>query len=262
VRPAAPRRYAALVWTHGSGNQRRTADFYRDRAYLLAENGIAGLIYDKRGVGESTGDSVSTLHELAGDAVAAVQFLQGRSDIDPTRIGVGGFSQGGFVAPLAAARYGHIAFVLTGATPGATPAELNDNAARTALTRQGFTAVVIQRAMNPRRDVLHAQETGEGLETLDAQLAAVRMESWFAVADLPREPLQRYGRRGLSVLHFDPLSVWQRVRVPILCAGWWRVGLATSGAWIPRVHAAVGARRRVTRICVAARVAMWDSSES
>jgi dienelactone hydrolase len=216
IRPAAPRRYAAVVWTHGSGDQRRSEDFYRDRGYLLAQSGLAALVYDKRGVGESGGDRESTLDELAGDAVAAVQFLQARPDIDPNAIGVGGFSQGGFVAPLAAARYGRIAFVVTGATPGVTPAELNDFAAHTALVRGGYSADAISQAMDLRHDVVRAQEAGEHLTEVESKLSAARKEPWFAVADLPRTPVVQYGSRGLSVLHFDPIPTWQQIRVPVL----------------------------------------------
>lgn len=216
VRLADARRSAAVVWTHGSGNQRRSEDFYRDRAYLLARHGVAALIYDKRGVGESNGDAESTLDELAGDAVAAVQFLQSRPEIDPDSVGIGGFSQGGFVAPLAAARYGRIAFVVAGAAPGVTPAELNDFAARRALERRGVAAREIERAMALRREMLHAQETGQGLEALERALDEVRHEPWFSIASLPAKPVQPYGPRGLSVIRFDPGPVWQRVRVPVL----------------------------------------------
>jgi len=243
VRPAAPGRYAAVVWTHGSGDQSRATDFYRDRAYLLAENGLAAFIYDKRGVGKSGGDRESTLDELAGDAVAAVQCLQGRADIDSNAVGVGGFSQGGFVAPLAAARYGRIAFVVTGATPGVTPAELNDFAARTALVRRGFSADVIERAMSLRREVLHAQETGEELPKLERTLSAARSEPWFDAADLPRSPVQPYGSRGLSVLHFDPVPVWERVAVPVL-AVW---GADDALVPVERSRRAVEAGLRVAR---------------
>jgi pimeloyl-ACP methyl ester carboxylesterase len=215
VRPAAKRRYPAVVWTHGSGNQRRSEDFYRDRGYLLAEHGLAALIYDKRGVGDSGGDPESTLDELAGDAVAAVQFLRRREEIDPDAVGVGGFSQGGYVAPLAAVRYGRIAFVVTGAAPGVTPAEQNDFAALTALTRRGLPADAIERAMALRRDVLHAQETGSRLAAVNQELADAQTEAWFRAADLPAT-VQSYGRRGLSVLQFDPHPVWTRVEVPVL----------------------------------------------
>ena len=96
VKPEGAGPWPAVIWTHGSGRQTRDADFYRDRAYLLAQRGAASLIYDKRGVGESTGDPDATLDELADDAVAGVMYLRNRPDIRTDRVGIGGFSQGGY----------------------------------------------------------------------------------------------------------------------------------------------------------------------
>src|SRR4051794_33792490 len=52
VLPAAPGPHAAVVLLHGSGPQKR--DLFMARWF--AEQGIAALAYDKRGVGESAGD--------------------------------------------------------------------------------------------------------------------------------------------------------------------------------------------------------------
>ena len=216
IRPNSTAPIPAIVWTHGSGRQTRSEDFYRDRGYLLAQNGIAAFIYDKRGSGESGGDPDATLDELAGDAVAAVQALQSRPDIMRDRVGIGGFSQGGYVAPLAASRYGRIAFVIVGAAPGVTPAEQNEFAANRMLQRRGLAVADVDRAMQLYRRVATAQRTGEGLEEAQTELDAARKEPWFSVAGLPTTPLKAYGRRGLSVLQFDPRKAWERVSVPVL----------------------------------------------
>lgn len=216
VKPANAGPWPAIVWTHGSSKQTRDADFYRDRAYLLAQGGVASLIYDKRGVGESTGDPDATLDELAGDAVAAAIYLRNRPDIRADRVGVGGFSQGGYVAPLAAARYGQIAFVVVGAAPGISPAELNDFAAQSALQRAGVDSLGIGRAMQLRRDVAQVQRTGVGRAKIESDLAGAKSAPWFRAADLPLGPIDQLGPRGLGVLDFDPLAVWSAVNVPVL----------------------------------------------
>ena len=51
-------------------------------ADALNRRGIAVLRFDKRGVGQSTGDLASaTLLDLAGDAAAAVAWLQAQPEI-------------------------------------------------------------------------------------------------------------------------------------------------------------------------------------
>jgi len=63
-----------VVFLHGSGSEGRWASRYLGTQ--LATHGIAALIFDKRGVGGSTGDwRRATLDDLAGDGVAAVARL-------------------------------------------------------------------------------------------------------------------------------------------------------------------------------------------
>ena len=98
-------------------------DAYRTEAYFFAAHGIASLIYDRRGLGESSGDEQSAgLHDLADDAIAGVHRLQEQPEIDPRRIGAWGHSQGGWVAPIAAARSSDVSFVIAQSAPAITPA--------------------------------------------------------------------------------------------------------------------------------------------
>jgi dipeptidyl aminopeptidase/acylaminoacyl peptidase len=86
--------HPAVIFVHGSGAADRESNrFYAD---LFARHGIATLIYDKRGVGASTGDwRYVHLNDLAEDALAGVQLLKCRKDINPNQIGIFGGSQGG-----------------------------------------------------------------------------------------------------------------------------------------------------------------------
>src|SRR5882672_1135612 len=71
--PAGEGPHPAVVCVHGSGEQSRNGfvSIIRFVADHFARHGIAVLIYDKRGVGESTGDwSKQTLDDLATDALA------------------------------------------------------------------------------------------------------------------------------------------------------------------------------------------------
>ena len=86
--------------------------------------GVAALAYDKRGVGESTGDfRAVSFTDLATDGLAGVAWLKARGDINPKQIGVWGLSQGGWLGPLAASKSRDIAFVMAVSGPGVSPAE-------------------------------------------------------------------------------------------------------------------------------------------
>jgi uncharacterized protein len=82
--------------------------------HLLASNGIATFVFDKRGTGCSKGQYVQHFGVLSDDVVAAVAWLQTQPAVDKTRVGLAGFSQGGWVAPLAALKDPSIKFVLVG----------------------------------------------------------------------------------------------------------------------------------------------------
>ncbi|WP_424886837.1 alpha/beta hydrolase family protein [Streptomyces sp. XH2] len=105
----APGPGPGIVLVGGSGPGPR--EEYRQEAEAFARAGITTLVYDKRTVG------YSFLHRdfglLADDALAGVQLLRARSGVNPRQVGIWGFSEGGWVAPLAAARTSDVAFVVT-----------------------------------------------------------------------------------------------------------------------------------------------------
>lgn len=69
-------------------------------------------MYDKRGLGQSTGTFVDTIPAMERDVAAAVAFLRKRGDIDSRRIALMGISQGAVAAPLVASRDPDIAAVV------------------------------------------------------------------------------------------------------------------------------------------------------
>ena len=92
---------------------------FRDLADALTRAGIAVLRADDRGVGESTGDQASyTSFDKADDVATEVAWLRSHSGIDPRRIMLVGYSEGGLIAPMVAAKDSQIAAVITLVGPG------------------------------------------------------------------------------------------------------------------------------------------------
>lgn len=109
--------FPAVVFAHGSGDATRNLAFWN---MYFVRLGMAVLSLDKRGAGQSTGDwHEADMDTIAGDWLAGVALLKQRPDIDARRIGVHGSSQGGWTAPLMAARSKDIAFVIVRAGSGA-----------------------------------------------------------------------------------------------------------------------------------------------
>ncbi|HEY7003918.1 MAG TPA: alpha/beta fold hydrolase [Gaiellaceae bacterium] len=106
--------FPAVVWVHGAGESARLL-YDAPLVQALVDSGIAVLSYDKRGVGESEGEccpgDYGQFNLLAADVDGAVAALRARTEIDPSRIGLLGASQAGWVVPLAAVRSeGQVAF--------------------------------------------------------------------------------------------------------------------------------------------------------
>ncbi len=103
----------AIVLLHGAEKATRKRLVYKLTANVFLERGIAVLVYDKRGAGDSQGDhDTSTYAQLVEDAVSAVDFLRRHPGIDAGRIGILGISESGWLTPEIAERSGNIAFVI------------------------------------------------------------------------------------------------------------------------------------------------------
>ncbi|HEX7069310.1 MAG TPA: alpha/beta fold hydrolase [Rhodothermales bacterium] len=100
--------HPGVVLVTGSGPQDRDEALLGHKPFAvladyLTRRGIAVLRHDDRGVGGSTGDFATALTpDFAEDAVAAVNFLRDRDEIDEDRVGLVGHSEGGLSGPLAA----------------------------------------------------------------------------------------------------------------------------------------------------------------
>lgn len=124
--------HPALVLVPGGGDSHRDQDSTRFLAQYLPRFGFACLVYDKRGSGHSAGNWRTVgLEALARDALAAVESLRARTDIDPRRIGFFAASQGTWVALEACVRAPeHVAFVVNHSGPAVPLLEADTYALR------------------------------------------------------------------------------------------------------------------------------------
>lgn len=80
--------------------------FFARLSRVLAEHGFCSLRVDFRGSGDSDGEyDMTTFSTQISDTLAAIDFIQGLDDpVNPDKIGIIGFSQGGLVGSAAASR--------------------------------------------------------------------------------------------------------------------------------------------------------------
>ncbi|MFM2293101.1 MAG: hypothetical protein RIS29_2914 [Bacteroidota bacterium] len=130
TKPDKGSNFPVVVLISGSAPQNRDEELLGHKPFLiwadyLTRNGIAVLRYDDRGCYESKGDfQSSTTFDFATDVEAAVSYLKTRKDIDASKIGLMGHSEGGLIAPIVAAKNKDIAFVVMLAGPGVSGADI------------------------------------------------------------------------------------------------------------------------------------------
>ena len=108
---SATNRVPAIITISGSGAQDRDEALnsppgyrpFRQYADSLGRRGIAVLRMDDRGYGSSTGNhATATSADFAEDIRAGLAYLRTRPEIDASRLGLLGHSEGGIIGPLAA----------------------------------------------------------------------------------------------------------------------------------------------------------------
>jgi len=124
--PRESGRYPALMFHNGS--DRWTRSPYANVAGFV-ERRFAVLTYDKRGVGQSQGTCCPFADPgyfplLAQDVLAGVRRIARHEEVRPDLIGLFGFSQGGWVVPIAAAEGPtEVAFTIIGSGPAVSLGE-------------------------------------------------------------------------------------------------------------------------------------------
>jgi dienelactone hydrolase len=226
VLPDGRRPLPAVFLFQGSGRQGRDLSTAR----WFAEQGFVALAYDKRGVGESTGDfRTGPFMDLCDDGLAALEYLKSRKEVDPRHIGVWGLSQGGWLGPLAASRSADVSFVIAVSGPGVSPGEQMLLYYANELRDRGVPEADVLEADALRRDVWTYLFTGKGYETARRQLEKAHGKRWFGEVNSQQDrlfaPLQKpseLDQPGSNILRFrremtyDPVPALRALRVPAL----------------------------------------------
>ncbi|MDQ3938665.1 MAG: alpha/beta fold hydrolase [Chloroflexota bacterium] len=230
----SPAGETAIVALHGAAQGTRDHFLYRRLHAVLPSIGVGVVTFDRRGEGESTGTPSRGRFELqADDALAVVE------EVGASRVGLWGFSQGAWIAPLAA-RSEHIDFLVLIASTGVTPAQQMMYATAEQLQRAGYDDAVVGEALTLRErfaESVRGDRHGEEAEVAAALQQATNRQ-WWPLAFLPsRLPSPEERRRWIEEMEFQPEPVFCGVRIPTL------LFYGADDAWTP-VQASIDAWRR------------------
>lgn len=213
--PNRPGPHPGVVLIPGGGRADRLNYPPRFVAARLARCGIAALVYDKRGTGQSGGDFESaTFEDLIIDALAALEILRGQASVDAVRVGLIGFSQGGRLAPVVAARDRSVAFIVSVASPFTS----------VRATRLYAIEQAVQRLSVPtaRRDSLtvlwdvYLERLEAGASTADLDTLILRLPDTLPRALRPALSSTPYRGPLFNSIGVDSAAEWQGLHVPFL----------------------------------------------
>ena len=215
IAPTVGERHPAIVLVHASGpaDREQVLPFAR----FLVGHGMAILGFDKRGVGRSTGDwNTASFEDLAGDAVAAIDYLKTRADIDLGQIGVVGWSQAGWIMPLVAGRVSDLAFLISISGAGIVPAETTIDQAQNEMKARGMKPQTIAEIVDLMKLQYQFAQTGQGWDQYAA--AREKIAAWLgrppdtfpAAADHPSWQVMR------RLYFHDPAPALRQLRTPTL----------------------------------------------
>ena len=227
--PKGEGRYPCVVMVSGSGQQNRDEEIMQHKPFLvladyLASRGIAMLRYDDRGVGGSTGviDSADT-RLFSEDAEAMLRAVKGNRHVDNRRLGMGGHSEGGAIAPMVAARNSDVRFVVMLAGQGCTGTEVMVQQNEALFRSRGVSERLCKVRGACMRELFALPQ---GSTVKDYQAVILRHAECLGKAEADSIELkkgmayairQQLGSRWMqSFLGLDPAEYLPRVKCPVL----------------------------------------------
>ncbi|WP_051027228.1 alpha/beta hydrolase family protein [Nocardia higoensis] len=214
--------FPAVVLITGSGAQNRDEELFGHKPFLLISDtltraGYAVLRTDDRGVGGTGGDlNNSTYDDLARDVESGIDYLRGRADIDPARIGLFGHSEGGYLAPLVAARPDSgVAFAVLMAGPSVDGGAVLIEQSRAILAASGTPAEEIDKQVAQTTEMVDRLRAGD----LDGARAVYDR----TLAEMPEQARESAAQAGspitpyyASFVAYDPAPALSALRIPVL----------------------------------------------
>ncbi len=223
--------FPAAILVSGSGPQDRNEEIFEHKPFMvladhLTRAGIAVLRYDDRGVGKSTGVfAAATSEDFMGDALAGLDFLAGKERIHNKKIGIIGHSEGGMIAPMAAARSNKVAFIVLMAGTGVPGDQILVRQLGLISEAAGAPAATVAAIQTEQRKALDLILAGAAPEQVrdqtrklvQSQVGNLENEDMEAAINQTLERLQAPWFRFF--LAYDPRNDLKKLKIPVLALG-------------------------------------------
>lgn len=217
--------FPAVLLVAGSGPMNRDEAIFGHKPFLvladyLSRMGIAVLRADKRGIGQSTGDYAKALDsDFADDALAGIEFLKTRKEVNPKLIGIIGHSEGGIVAPRVAAASSDVAFIILMAAPGLPGDQVILSQSALILRASGADDAKVQENRSMQEKIIAAAKQENDPAVAEKKIREILRAS--LPKDVPAQAIDAQVKRAASpwfrdFLSYDPRPALSKVKCPVL----------------------------------------------
>ena len=216
--PINEKRNPLIIVAHTSSAATRDSEVYQHLIDILPKKGIAVFIFDRRGSGGSSGNfEKASFLDLASDIIASIDLLKQRNDIDSSKIGIWGLSQGGWIAPLVASKSKDVSFIIPISSSGVSPADQMDYSAEFELRENGFSEEKVNLMLDIRKSVNEYFRDEKDYSVVLNDVNSIRSEDWFKFAyldgELPKNPTET---KWFQELDFTPIPIIKKINIPVL----------------------------------------------
>ena len=214
--------FPAMVLVSGSGQQDRDEELMNHRPFWViadycALHGIAVLRYDDRGVGGSTGEvKNATSMDFSYDAEAAFDYLRNRKEINATKVGILGHSEGGIINFMVSARRPEVAFLVSLAGPSVNGIEVLKEQQKAILRASGMPEEAVQFNSNTNTQMFDIIEASSNREEADSLLRQL-LKGWGYNEELTEQTVGQMSSPWMYYfLKYDPTEAIVKTNCPAL----------------------------------------------
>ena len=214
--------FPAMVLVSGSGQQDRDEELMNHRPFWViadycALHGIAVLRYDDRGIGGSEGEvKNATSMDFSYDAEAAFDYLRNRKEIDATKVGILGHSEGGIINFMVSARRPEVAFLVSLAGPSVNGIEVLKEQQAAILRASGMSEEMVQFSGNANAQMFDIIEASNNRVEADSLLRQL-LKGWGYNEELTEQTVgQMVSPWMYYFLKYDPTEAIIKTNCPAL----------------------------------------------
>ena len=214
--------FPAMVLVSGSGQQNRDEELMNHRPFWViadycALHGIAVLRYDDRGIGGSTGEvENATSLDFSYDAEAAFDYLRNRKEINASKVGILGHSEGGVINFMVSARRPEVAFLVSLAGPSVNGIEVLKEQQAAILRASGMSEEMVQFNGNANAQMFDIIEASNDREEADSLLRQL-VKGWGYNEELTEQTVSQMTMPWMYYfLKYDPTEAIVKTNCPAL----------------------------------------------